>query len=192
MTGTTVKNHRHKADWNRCRRPRRERGIVLFVSLILLLILTLLGVTVARMQTGEERMAQNDLNHQNALQAAEAAARFAESNILQGIYVQALFYSNANGLYYLAPTAGSVVDTMNWSVPGAATITYNGPAIGNMTLSSPPIFLIELWSYIAGSGKQANMEGYGTSVPTPTVYRITAHGYGGDTTSGATVQTIFQ
>ena len=57
----------------RARRAPRgaQRGVVLFVSLVLLLVLTLLGVTVARMQTGEERMAQNDTNHQLALQAAD-------------------------------------------------------------------------------------------------------------------------
>ena len=40
-------------------RPR-QRGVVLFIALILLVILSLLGVTAARLQTSEERMARNE------------------------------------------------------------------------------------------------------------------------------------
>ena len=161
---------------------------MLFVSLILLLILTLLGVTVARMQTGEERMAQNDQNHQIAIQAAEAALRFAESGLLQGIYNTA---ANAGGLY-IRPNASSVVDTMNWAAPGGAVLTYTGPALSAVTLSAQPVFLIESLPAVAGPGKQAQMEGYASTVPPPQIYRVTAHGYGGDTTAGATLQSVFQ
>ena len=39
---------------------KHQSGVVLFVALMLLLILSMIGVTVARMQTVEERMARND------------------------------------------------------------------------------------------------------------------------------------
>ena len=162
---------------------------MLFVALILLLILTLLGVTVARMQTGEERMAQNDQNHQLAIQAAEAALRFAESGLLQGIYFQ---FSQDTAGQYTRPTNSSVVDTINWTSPGAAVLTYTGPALSAVTLSAQPVFLIETLPAVASAGKQANMEGYASTVPPPQIYRITAHGYGGDATAGATLQSIFQ
>ena len=63
----------------------RQSGVVLFVALILLVILSLIGVTAARMQTVEERMARNEDNHQLAAQAAEAALRSAEGGLLSGI-----------------------------------------------------------------------------------------------------------
>jgi type IV pilus assembly protein PilX len=56
-------------------RRSAQSGVVLFVALILLLILSLIGVTAARLQTVEERMARNENNHQLAEQAAEAALR---------------------------------------------------------------------------------------------------------------------
>ncbi len=62
----------------------------MFVALILLLILSLLGVTAARMQTVEERMARNDDNRQIGQQAAEAALRAAEIGLLTGIYCHAI------------------------------------------------------------------------------------------------------
>lgn len=171
--------------------PRRaQSGVVLFVSLVLLLVLTLLGVTVARMQTGEERMAQNDTNHQLALQAADAALRFAESGLMQGIYVN--FQADTAGLYQLVPAAGSVVDTINWNSPGAAVLTYTGPAIAAVHLSAPPVFVIENLPAVAPPGPQTNYEGYASTTPPVVVYRVTAHGYGGDTTSGVTLQSIFR
>ena len=88
--------------------PSQQRGVVLFVALILLLILSLLGVTAARMQTTEERMARNEDNRQIGAQAAEAALRAAETGLTTGVYAASQFSANTNGLYELNPTAGSV------------------------------------------------------------------------------------
>jgi Tfp pilus assembly protein PilX len=63
-----------------------QRGIILFVVLALLLVLSLLGVTLARTQTVEERLAQNDDNHQAAFQAAEAGLRAGVDALLAGSY----------------------------------------------------------------------------------------------------------
>ena len=49
---------------------------------MLLVILSMIGVTVARMQTVEERMARNENNRQLATQAAEAGLRYAEYQLL--------------------------------------------------------------------------------------------------------------
>ena len=177
----------------RCRHTsRNERGIVLFVSLILLLILTLLGVTVARMQTGEERMAQNDHNHQIALQSAEAALRYVEVELKKGTYTQ--FAQNANGQYWFLAANGSVVDTLNWSAPAPGTVLpYAGPAIAAMPLSAVPVFLIEKMPTVACTkGCGLNEQGYNKNTGQGGVYRVTTHGYGGDATSGATLQAIFQ
>ena len=107
--------------------PSQERGVVLFVALILLLILSLLGVTAARMQTTEERMARNEDNRQIGAQAAEAALRAAETGLTTGVYAAAQFSANTNGLYELNPTVGSVLwgpPALIWSAAGAA-ITYS-------------------------------------------------------------------
>src|SRR6202012_4290395 len=110
--------------------PSQQRGVVLFVALILLLILSLLGVTAARMQTTEERMARNEDNRQIGAQAAEAALRAAEAGLTSGVYPPAEFAGNANGFYELNPANGSVLQgppVFNWSTAGAA-ITYPDPA----------------------------------------------------------------
>jgi type IV pilus assembly protein PilX len=58
--------------------PRRERGASLLVSLIFLVIMAMLGITVANVTNLEERMAGNTRDRDLALQAAEAALRDAE------------------------------------------------------------------------------------------------------------------
>lgn len=64
------------------RTGRRQRGAILFVSLIILLILTIIGVTSMSSVTMEERMAGNLRDGDLALQASEAALRSAEAWLL--------------------------------------------------------------------------------------------------------------
>lgn len=60
-----------------------ERGAVLLVSLVMLLLLTLIGLASMRMVQLEERMAGNLRDRQMAFQAAEAALRAGEAAALE-------------------------------------------------------------------------------------------------------------
>ena len=111
----------------------KQSGVVMFVALILLLILSLLGVTAARMQTVEERMARNDDNRQMGQQTAEAALRSAENGLITGLYVN--FAGNTNGLYAPLFSLGSPLTGMDWSIP-ANTLPYAGPP---MTMPFSPM-----------------------------------------------------
>jgi type IV pilus assembly protein PilX len=57
---------------------RRQRGAILVTSLLLLLVLTVLGVTMMKMTNMQERMAGNTRDISLALQGAEAALRDGE------------------------------------------------------------------------------------------------------------------
>ena len=114
----------------------RQQGAVLYIALILLIILTIIGVAAARLQTGEAVMARNDNNHQLALQGAEAALRDAEINLADGNWSIAQFAQNNAGLYVLQTevqggTANSIADTINWNAPAGAAMAYTGPALTN-------------------------------------------------------------
>jgi type IV pilus assembly protein PilX len=61
---------------------RRQQGATLVVGLIFLAVLTLIGVTAARVAGLEERMAGNLRDRAVALQAAEMALRDAERDIM--------------------------------------------------------------------------------------------------------------
>lgn len=59
--------------------PRRQRGMALIISLVLLLSMTLLALAAMQTTTLEERMAGNVRSENIALQAAESALRSAET-----------------------------------------------------------------------------------------------------------------
>ena len=92
----------------------RERGAVLYIALILLVILTLIAVAAARLQTGEAVMARNEHNHQLAVQAAEAALRDAETNLVSG------------GTWTLAGAKARLSEVVNRAQAGPQIITRNG------------------------------------------------------------------
>lgn len=61
--------------------PTRQHGATMIVALIFLVILTLLGTTVASNNTLQERMAGNTRNRDLAFQAAEHALRAGQANL---------------------------------------------------------------------------------------------------------------
>lgn len=166
----------------------KQDGVVLFVALILLLILSLLGVTAARMQTVEERMARNDDNRQMGQQSAEAALRSAENGLLTGLYAN--FAGNTNGLYAPLFTNGSPLTGMDWSIP-ANTMPYAGPTMTAMPASVPaPKVVIESLPSVAVAGDDLSVTSLNPASPPVTVYRVTAQGIGADGSSTTMLQTI--
>jgi type IV pilus assembly protein PilX len=166
--------------------PSKQSGVIMFIVLIFLLILSLLGVTAARMQTVEERMARNDDNRQLGAQAAEAALRSAETGLLTGIYSD--FAGNANGLYAPLLSNGSPVPTLNWST--AQVLPYTGPALTSVPAATQtPKFVIENLPSVAIAGQSISVASLNSPSPV-TVYRVTAQGVGADGTSTTMLQTI--
>jgi type IV pilus assembly protein PilX len=165
--------------------PSKQKGVVLFVALILLLILSLLGVTAARMQTVEERMARNDDNRQLGAQSAEAGLRAAEDGLLTGIYTN--FAGNANGLFAPLLSNGSPVSTLDWST----ALAYAGPPLTAVPAASQtPKFVIENLPSVAVAGDDLSVTSLNPASPPVTVYRVTAQGVGADGTSTTTLQSI--
>jgi len=165
----------------------RQRGAVLFVSLILLLVLTLLGVMLARTQTTEERMAANDANHDIALEAAGATLRFAEMNVSQGNYTA--FSQNTAGLYTLDPTVGSVYTPAIWNTANDV-LNYTGATLASV--SAPPQFIVEQLPSVALPGNSLGAcQGY-VANGCVQVFQITAHASGGDRSGNATLRSIYE
>jgi type IV pilus assembly protein PilX len=179
-------------------RPRQQ-GAVLYIALILLIVLTIIGVAAARLQTGEAVMARNDHNHQLALQAAEAALRNVEINLADGYWNIPQFAANTNGLYVLSTEVqgglpsgvpGSIADQINWNLPAPnAAMTYTGPALANAAASPVPTqVIIENLPPVARAGDPLCTPSNQTQ--SCAVYRVTAHAVGGDASASATLQSI--
>jgi type IV pilus assembly protein PilX len=172
---------------------------VLYIALILLVILTLIAVAAARLQTGEAVMARNEHNHQLAVQAAEAALRDAETNLVSGgTWTLAQFAQNTAGLYVLQLEAqgatpsgvpGSIADQIVWTPANPAAMTYTGPALSNAP-ASPTVaqVIIENLPPVARAGDPLCTPSNQTQ--SCSVYRVTAHAVGGDSSASATLQSV--
>lgn len=108
-----------------------QRGAVLVVGLIMLLILTLLSTAAVRSTNLEERMTNNTQDLQIAFQVAEAALREGES-LLQQPMLPA--FNNASGLYkFQAPDGENpqTIYTPQWKLGTtqwrSASVTADAP-----------------------------------------------------------------
>jgi type IV pilus assembly protein PilX len=141
---------------------QRQRGASLLVALAFLVIMAMLGVTVANVTTLQERMAGNTRDRELALQAAEAALRDAEERLADSTF--------RAGVAYVDATLGN--DDAFWmtcfggTAPPCAT-KYNPtnalPESGNGSVAEPPEYVVERKPDIG----------------TTQIYRVTAKGYGG-------------
>lgn len=163
----------------------RQRGVVLFTSLVLLVILTLVAVMLSRLQSVEERISQNDQDHQAAIQAAEATLRFAEVGLYNGTY--AAFATNDGGMYTWESGTPDAYRTYNLSSAAAQFLAYGGPAL---PVQGVPEFLIEKMPAVATVGSSLSQQQYGSPTPPTMVFRITAYSYGLDGNATAEVQEI--
>jgi type IV pilus assembly protein PilX len=133
-------------------RPHCERGSALVVSLMILTVMTILGITAMGSTTLEERMANNNRQRQLAFQSAESALRDAENWLATNITnIASLnqFDGTVPGLYTLRPpvvgmptvplAAGfDIDDDADWLAAGA---TVQANALSSVTMQ--PRYVIE-------------------------------------------------
>jgi len=187
--------------------PVRQRGFVLIVSLLLLVVLTVLGISIIGTNTLEERMTGYFLDRQVALQAAEAALRDAERDILFGGRVSGStgFVSgcSSDGLC-LPETDGSSIwaeldtnDNLGWKKgtadgPSVRFGTYSNPPSGLATIpdvAAQPRYIIEVLN-IPGAGGSLRV-GFGPQQST-IVYRVTAVGFGRRDSTRIVLQALYK
>jgi Tfp pilus assembly protein PilX len=221
---------------------KHQAGVVLVISLIMLLALTLIGVTSSNVTGLEEKMAANSKDVNLAFQAAEAALRAAETSLNtqptsttkptrtavianQGVGGGAGYYTllmdNAvivNGIQTTDPTpitpaqtpafysgySSSCTHCVNWgggtSINSNSLVNYLVYGGTNLSgLAQTPEYIIEELANTGGSGSTT---GGGTSLGggsdksqnqttgNTITFRLTAHGWGSNANSVATVQSI--
>lgn len=167
---------------------RRQRGVALIVALIMVVIMSLLGLTGVRMIFQEEKMAAYSYDRTLTFQAAEAALREAENLIAQ---------------IKPKPVSGNCADftsgifTMRACPPpvaGAATPRWlnatfagwrNGTAVGTGSLEIIPDYLVE---YL-GNGFPCQLDP--ASPPVCARYRVTARAGGGGGRAEVMVQSLY-
>ena len=151
-----------------------SRGVALFISLVLLLMLTIVGVSAVQTTTLEVRMARNEHDGMLAFQAAELALRDGEAAVDALAGIEGFVDSGANGLWTLAPPD----QVPRWQLPGvwgtdsSATVAAPTP-VGVGRGQPPPRFMIEHLTSMPQSAVDGESPGQ-----TVTIFRVTARGVG--------------
>lgn len=164
----------------------RQQGAALLVALVILLIMTLLGVTTLQTTSLDEKMAGNSWDQNSAFQAAEAALRDAENQLASIVNTSnytATGGTSSNGLYALGGSPTNPFASANWT--GTNSLAY-GSSTGKTALpnvGAQPRYYIEARGTIGEtniSGIMAAGSGYGQSSGAGTVYgfRIVTRGIG--------------
>jgi type IV pilus assembly protein PilX len=171
-----------------------QRGATLLTGLIFLVVLTMIGITAARMSGLEERMSGNLRDRSIAMQAAELALRDAERDIRDSGRISGLtnFVANCtNGLCYNGVAGYAVNPPVGFSNPvwntpaimtAAPSVAYGGITLaGNIAgLSAQPRYLIE--------GIRRTPPGGGTTY----YYRITVRAQGINPNTVVWLQEVFR
>jgi type IV pilus assembly protein PilX len=184
---------------------KRSRGAVLVISLVLLLALSLIGVSAMQSATQEEHISGNARQHNLAFQAAEAGLRAGET-YLAGMAVGVNNWTTA-GLQKTALTIASDIATF-WLNPNGTTdgTSYNwtgaaGTNSGSVpvtlestptTLNAQPRYVIEYLATATAAGGGALEAGVAGGLPGSSVYRVTARGTGGTSDAVAILQSIYR
>lgn len=116
-----------------------QRGSVLIVSLMILLVLTLIGVTALGTSTLEEKMANNSQDQSLAFQAAEAA--LLEAQVTANTANLAVF-NNTGGFYDLA--GPPITADNNISNPAIWTGTNSRTAAAIPGIASQARYILEI------------------------------------------------
>jgi Tfp pilus assembly protein PilX len=143
----------------------RQTGVVLVISLIMLLALTLIGVTSSNVTGLEERMAANSKDKNLAFQAAESALRYVETNLgatninfdcttkpLTG--VNGLYYSivTPDPLYYTQYTSPTQYATPATGVANWFANATDATTCGNTTTTTSQASIYSLNDHPAATG----------------------------------------
>jgi type IV pilus assembly protein PilX len=174
------------------RHPKRQRGLVLVTSLLMLVLVTILAIGMFRSFGVDEKIAGNMREKQRALNAAETAEEFAESYLSSGTVLAA-----TNCTTFVSSTVGQVCSSTMQAqgldpavLPWTAYVNYV-PATMALPVSTSggsgnyygnPIFYI---GFITSTNNPAT--GFTTSY-----YQIDAAGYGGSSSTAAVVEATYQ
>ena len=170
-------------------RRSHQHGAVLFVSMIMLIVVTIMGVVAMKSSILQEKLAAGAMDQNIAFQAAESALRDAEIFISDSVTPASGFSASCTGgLCLPSITATSVWDAIaDWS-SSALPIVFGSQtsATAIPDVARQPRYIIEL---IQPNLTACVGEDVKSSCGTP--YRITAMGWGRRSTTPVMLQSIY-
>lgn len=175
--------------------PAAQKGVILVVALVMLLAMTLIGVTVMSGSITQEKMAGNSRQLTTARLAAESALRRGEEAVadmsitdadsLQTFYASTTlsseFYNalDVNFSYVTKVIAFDYTDGSLWTDANSKAVT----GLDTGLTKKPPRYVIEYIGRFIPSGKEVlsislDSEEKDKAENPPFVFRVTSIGYG--------------
>jgi type IV pilus assembly protein PilX len=182
---------------DKTKHKKKQQGATLAMGLVLLLIMTLIGVTSMKTTALQEKMAGSLRNKALALSGVESALREGESYLWN-------YFSTSNGVALVADTQATF-GVFSWEAPDALAFRsskrwvdigtefrHNLTDVGSASLKKNPRFIIEE----AIQGEDVGLaefgdDGYGTSAGILKTYRVTARSMSGDGKITEIAESIF-
>ena len=162
----------------------RQRGAVLVVGLIVLIIMTIVGVASLQSTSIEEKMAGNLRDLNIALQATESTIREAET-VIDGLANTTGF--GASGGFYSLGNAPDPFSAGTWTGASSNVSTLN---LGN---AIAPRYYIELIGEFSDeTGTEVNILNYGQAQGgAVTVFRVVGRGTGATGTAQVIIESFY-
>ena len=161
-----------------------DKGSVLIVTILLLLSLTIIGLSTVALNTTQTRIATNSADQQIAFQTAEGALADAQQAILVGIETNTLNVSSfqdtppsSTGLYVTKEKNAPLWTTVDWTA-NSARQSFKGKS------AQPSAYIVELLPpfHVKGTSQKQHT----------LAFRISAKAVGASGASPVILQTVFQ
>ena len=180
--------------------PRSQRGLSLITALLFMVAALILGVSVIGINAMQERMIGNTKDRALALQAAEAALRDAELDIVTNINPISGFNDECGEGLCTPPSQRATPSplgvheqpgfTWAWTEEPPKVRKY-GKYTGKADfpqVASPPVYVIEKLGSMGVPPGESEVDGAGSA---RTGYRITARATGAQASTVVVLQSIF-
>ncbi|MDO6748277.1 pilus assembly PilX family protein [Gilvimarinus sp. 1_MG-2023] len=166
----------------------QQQGATLIVGLIMVLAITIVGLSAVRGTALQEQMAGNMRDRQIAFQSSESALRQAESQLTGGVAAAPI--GQQQGFIESLESSSSAFwqgYEDNWQAQ-AATYPVDIPGV-----SQRPVFIVEEVSYY-GSGLDGNANDFASLMKAgmDVRYRVTSRAVGGSTDAQVIVQSTYR
>lgn len=166
------------------RRVAAQRGSVLVVTILLLLALTIIGVSTISMNSTQTRIATNSADQQIAFQTAEGALNQAQQAILTGVANNTITVSSFQesspsntGLYVTQQDNTALWKTVDWTASSAIQ-AFQGKS------AQPSAYIVELLPSFHVKGTSQDQR--------TLAFRISVRAVGASGNSPVILQTVFQ
>ena len=171
---------------------QKQEGVVLFFSLVMLLMLTLLGISSVQTTSLQQRMSTSATDSNLAFQSAESALRDGEDFIETLNSLLPFDGANAenNGFYFdVDPRDQPNWEAVDWS--GAAGFREADTSITGVAAQSR--YIIEHVKTVVSDADALNLDNIGqdTGSGRTQIFRVTARGTGGTAAAQTTIQSSY-